>query len=767
MTGALALSAIPSRTRIEDKFSSPLVARAAVLSLYPNRIQAVVRPRGCRSWTTVGKFGRTEDADILKAIAGESDSILGLRWGQQTRFAVLDVDINSRYRSDLELAVLQQKLAAVGLTAKPYRSSESGGWHLYLFFDDWAPTNEVNQTLATWLRAIGYEIRNGVLEVYPSGMGLRLPLQAGFAWLDGKGEVIRQREQLTKDEALASFLLDLEENKRDWREAKNRIQAQLEAIDREKKQDALAHRKAIDTEGFDKLFNYRLIPEKYEEGRKYWQTGLTASGQRHDAILAVEHYLWHGDEAAGVPALPAEHNDEPRYRLILAWLEEHHNGFCNHINRGKWHKVQAQIKRAVKWRRPSGAVQVRTPYPMTERLMERLIALYKATGRVWSIEDLKKGNDGREEGARKKIREALQLLTDQGRRVTGRQLMRLTGCSYHTVKRHSDIWKISPMVALPRAAGDKNPFLDLLPPCPPALGAASSGPSSEKSFLNPPGSGDSGDLELDRDLSAQERGAPSEDLEQAASLCSAVAPPLPPQAAATFRFGAASAEQPSELAPIDLGCLLSRAFRQVAKARESDGKETAGSLASPPHTQPSTGSKHWLLKVSGTCGLNGFLPSSAEPPLGPLHLNPRELFSKGSGLVLLQEGGSSQAEAHSGVYSSQVPPFGIFRYRISHFHSGVNPPARDALQSGRYGTDQRQNGCIRVNSPFGYGLRGLIYSDVRGPPIWITAHTASFENDDTAFGAPYLELCSTNRRHRVACLRKVQHGHVRWCKRWM
>ena len=731
MTGAFALSTIPSRTRIEDKFSLPTVAES-FCSLYPNRVQAIVRPKDCRSWTTLSKHWPLSDETILNAIDGKESGIWGARWGEQTQFAVLDIDKDSKYRSDLvELANLQEKLAAVGLTATPYRSSESGGWHLYLFFDDWAPTNEVNQTLATWLRAIGYEIRNGVLEIYPSGMGLRLPLQAGFAWLDGKGEVIRQREQLTKDEALASFLFDLEENKRDWSEAKNRIQAQLEAIDREKKQDALAHRKAIDTEGFDKLFNYRLIPEKYEEGRKYWQTGLTASGQRHDAILAVEHYLWHGDEAAGVPALPAEHNDEPRYRLILAWLEEHHNGFCNHINRGKWHKVQAQIKRAVKWRRPSGAVQERIPYPMTERLMERLIALYKATGRVWSVEDLKKGNDGREEGARKKIREALQLLTDQGRRLTGRQLMRLTGCSYHTVKRHSDIWKISPVVALPRAAGDKNPFLDLLPPCPPALGAA----GSEKSFLNPPGSGDSGDLEVDRDLSVQERGAPSEDLEQAASLCSAVASPIPPQAAATLRFGAASAEQPCELAPIDLGCLLSRAFRQVAKARESDGKETAGSLASPPHTQPSTGSKHWLLWVSGTCGLNGFLPSSAEPLLGPPHLNPREIFSKGSGLVMLQEGGSSRAEAHSGVYGPLVQPYGIFRYEGLDFHSGVQVSSNDAFQSRRYENDQRPTQCIRANSPRRCRLWILVYSDVRGPPIGKFACNACLKNNGTICGA--------------------------------
>lgn len=726
MTGALALSAIPCRTRIEDKFSPPIVAVSLFLSLYPNRIQAILRPRGCRSWTTLSKHWPLSDETILKAIDGQESGIWGARWGEQTCFAVLDIDKDSKYRSNLELAKLQEKLTAVGLTATPYKSSESGGWHLYLFFDDWANSEDVRRYLADWLRAHGYEIRNGILEIYPSGMGLRLPLQRGFAWLDDKGETIRRREDLTKDEALASFLSDLERNKRNWSEAKNRIQAQLEAIDRAKMSDALAHQKAIDTEGFDKLFNYRLIPEKYEEGRKYWQTGLTASGQRHDAILAVEHYLWHGDEAAGVPALPAEHNDEPRYRLILAWLEENHNGFCNHINRGRRHKVQAQIKRAVKWRRPSGAPQVRTPYSMTERLMERLIALYKATGRVWTVENLKKGNDGREEEARKKIRDALQLLEAQGRRVTGRQLMRLTGCSYHTIKRHSDIWKISRAVLLPRAAGDKNPFLDPMVPVPgaPVLRSTLPGPEKEKKeFLDPPCSRDSRDLYVEPTIS---NSAEHESLGviEMSGACSPV---------------------------------LNGRWRRRGKAT---GRRHRESLASPPRTQPSTGSKHRLLRVSGTCGLNGFLPSSAEPPLGPPHLNPRELFSKGSGLVMLQEGGSSQAEAHSGVCSAIREPFGIFRYGFFNSEGVVNVSTGDAFRSCRYGNDQRRSRCIRVNSPVRDHLRLLIYSDVRGPPNWINAQTASFINNGTICGATCPMSCNRNRRHQLACLRNVRHGHV-------
>lgn len=118
------------------------------MSLYPNRIQAILRPRGCRSWTTLSRHWPLSDETILKAIDGQEAGIWGARWGEQTLFAVLDIDKESKYRSDLELAKLQDKLFAVGLTATPYRSSESGGWHLYVFFDDWANSEEVRRYLA-------------------------------------------------------------------------------------------------------------------------------------------------------------------------------------------------------------------------------------------------------------------------------------------------------------------------------------------------------------------------------------------------------------------------------------------------------------------------------------------------------------------------------------------------------------------------------------------------------------------------------------------
>lgn len=493
MTGVSALAAISSGEAPQNKFCS----------LYPNRVQAILRPLGCKNWTTISKHWPLPDETILAAVAGTEPSIYGLRWSHHTRFAVLDVDAGSKYHDAQELKKLVDILAGVSLRATVYQSSESGGWHVYLFLAQWETSNEVQETLRAWLTANGYEIRGGQLEIFPSGNGLRLPLQPGFAWLDDTGTVLDRRENLTSDEAISRFLDDLEGKPNNWPEIKMHIESRLEQFDRQRRENAQAHEEAVRNEGFDELFNYRLIRENYEKGRQYWKDGLTQTGQRHDAILCVEHYLWHGDSsAAGVPALPGEWNDETRYRLISAWIEAKHNGFCNHINRAKWQKVDAQIRRAVKWRRPSGAVQVRTPYPLTERSIERLIALSKSTGRTWSMDDLKKGNDGREEEARKKIREAVHLLTAQARRVTLRQLMRLTGCCNKTIKRHLDIWSISPVVSLPSVGGDKNPVLDLIAPCPLVLVANGSG--SEKKVLDVLVSADSGDLDSVQDSGSEE-----------------------------------------------------------------------------------------------------------------------------------------------------------------------------------------------------------------------------------------------------------------------
>ena len=604
MTGVLTLSAIPSGIGTKNKFSSqsPNSVAADFLSLFPNRIQAILRPHRCKNWTTVSKHWPIPDETILSAVAGKEASIWGLRWGKQTRFSVFDVDQGSKYHSALELQKLRAKLAAVELRAKTYRSSESDGWHVYLFWEDWVDSNDLQETLKAWLCSQGYEIRNGTLEIFPSGNGLRLPLQPGFAWLDDNGEVITERKELTVEAAISRFLCDLEKNANNWDNSKKLIKAQLEVIDRANSGSVQARAERLEIAGFDGLFNYRLIPEKYEEGRSAWREGLTRKGQRHDAILGIEHYLWHGDKAAGVPALPGNWNDEQRYRLILAWLQKNHNGLCNHINRGNWRKVEAQIRRAVKWLRPSGGVQVRTPYLLTERSIERLIGLSKSTGRTWTPEDFKKGNELREQEARQKISEVTQLFIARGQLLTASGLATASGCSRNTVKRHSDIWKLLPVVPLATWSGELNPFLDLNLKGGGAAAPPQWCPDGLEPVLKVTGSGDTS------------RG------DQATLALALTNSPL--------------LEGRDEFVPaVALAKLSEKIFigrlTPCAETLGGDGEQLNGKRHMrllPPSHPPSlatgsiAGALTCRLERLGTCGINGILPSFAKPALGPLHL---------------------------------------------------------------------------------------------------------------------------------------------------
>ncbi len=417
--------------------------RQDFLSLYPSRAQHIYKTPNDKNWK-VSRF-RLASGLIDAAISTESDFFYGAFWGSETAFAVLDIDKNSKYHNVQELQELRRKLTIVGLSETClYQSSNSKGWHLYLPFSGFVQSKPLERTLKAWLKLIGYEITCGQLEVFPSGNGLRLPLQRGFAWLDSKGEVLIRREQIPLGDALSRFLKDIRENANNWETVKTRIESELEAA----ADFAVAgaggiagnHENAVSTEGFDSLFAHRVIQRNYNLGRQYWHEGLKEKNQRHDAIMCVEHYLWHGDPVAGLPALPGRFNDKTRFRLLRTWLEEKHNGYSWLVTAGNWHAVEADIERACTWRGDNSAHE-HEPYPCTERAQDVLIAKTKQTGRVWTMDDLKKGNDRRERSARSKIRRVVRQLQAAGQQLTRNGIAKKSGCSPNTVSKHQDLWK--------------------------------------------------------------------------------------------------------------------------------------------------------------------------------------------------------------------------------------------------------------------------------------------------------------------------------------
>ena len=130
-------------------------------------------------------------------------------------------------------------------------------------------------------------------------------------------------------------------------------------------------------------------------------------------------------------------------------MEQKHNGFCRHINNGEWKEVDAQIRRACLWRNEN--LKEQQPYPLTERAIETLIDRSKATGRLWSMEDLKRGNQRREVIARSKIKQAVAEMIRSGQQITRNGLAARSGCSPNTVSKHRDLWFL-----LATGSGDLN-----------------------------------------------------------------------------------------------------------------------------------------------------------------------------------------------------------------------------------------------------------------------------------------------------------------------
>jgi len=436
----------PEKPELAKIFNSSLLTPEAVarvfLSLYSHRQAFIWKAIGDENWRK--STSQLRDHQIMGVISDSGRGLFrGCYFGELTRFAVLDVDQRSKYHNPAELNELTGKLAAVGLTATPYQSSDSGGWHLYLFLDDWADSEEVSQTLRKWLKLEGYEIKGGVLEVFPSGCALRLPLQPGFAWLDSEGKVICRREEINETEAVASFLTDLESNGCSWASAKSRIDSRIEAHRGAGAGSAPEHKKALDLEGFEGLWSDGRNQERIEEARYYLDNGLQQNGQRHDAIYAIEHLLWYGDPDRGIPKMAGTQNDRKREQFLREWLEANHNGKCRHVNRGAWRLLEGHIRRACEWRPPDYQPGFeRTPYAITERSTEAMVGLTKKTGHLWTPEDLARANQKREKEARARIREAAIWIVENGASRTISEIARIAQASRDTVKKHIDLLEI-------------------------------------------------------------------------------------------------------------------------------------------------------------------------------------------------------------------------------------------------------------------------------------------------------------------------------------
>ncbi|MFG6105692.1 hypothetical protein U2F10_25830 [Leptothoe sp. EHU-05/26/07-4] len=122
----------------------------------------------------------------------DSAIIIGVRFGNQTNYAMIDIDAGSNSHTPDGLKAIQDALEMIGLVRSVLvRSSWSGGWHLYFPLPEYVPSFALACSLKHTLEAQGIAIKAGQCEIFPNIKpyarpweiteynGHRLPLQPG------------------------------------------------------------------------------------------------------------------------------------------------------------------------------------------------------------------------------------------------------------------------------------------------------------------------------------------------------------------------------------------------------------------------------------------------------------------------------------------------------------------------------------------------------------------------------------------------------------
>lgn len=415
-----------------------------------HRYQYIYRPHESGSWLSAKEDWRLTDTEILKAIAGVHPKyLLGFRFGKQTRFAVLDIDAQSSYHNLRSFNKLKRVLRDAGITqVVPFRSSHSNGWHLYIFFDELVNSLHLKRSLVDLLTYTGFRIKAGTLEIFPNvshssaGMGLRLPLQQGFAFLNEKTlEPDTERWELSATKALDYFLdatnscsntrLQFQQlqkyaahcaeklDKITALRAQVRTPSNVVALPTSRQSTPGEHTK--DVAAIFSVLPPGIRVDEWFRGRTYHALGLTGPSQRADAIYCLSHYLFYGDPSCSLPALGYGY-ETARELAIKQILELRHNGFSKDLNKGDADAF-SQIERAANWIPPQRRTQDPKRYTAAQPIS-------------WVRE-----NANRKIDARKRIQNALDELKSHARSFTTVELEQLAQCSRQTLYKHSDIWR--------------------------------------------------------------------------------------------------------------------------------------------------------------------------------------------------------------------------------------------------------------------------------------------------------------------------------------
>ncbi len=431
----------------------PSQAKEAIemfLSLF-HRYGYIYRPYGSGGWVSANEEWKLTDSEILKAIAGVHPKyFLGCRAGKASKFAVIDIDKGSKYHNLAGIKKLCSVLEKAGIQeTNLYQSSESGGWHLYIFFDAPVSSKDLRNQLFQLFRMHDFEITKGTLEIFPHpgektlGQGLRLPLQRGFAWINQNSLAVRdERDELSPYETLSMFVQDMTCSVNPYRSF-HQLKAHVEKMACSKE---VLMARTVSAPKLAEVIPIRPI-EKYNcpeesilivrdvfrklppgihsdiwvKGRDFYSDGLTGPSKRAEAIHSLSHYLFYGDPERLISPLGYGYEDERKW-VIEEILKTRHHGQSQDISAGRSDSFK-QIERASAWVPPH----------------KRGKSLVKYEAKIpasWA-----RNNSNRATLARRKIQAAVEDFQEAEQTFSVRDLALKSGVSHQTLYKHQELWK--------------------------------------------------------------------------------------------------------------------------------------------------------------------------------------------------------------------------------------------------------------------------------------------------------------------------------------
>ena len=166
------------------------------------RIFGVYRWKSLEAPNTANTTWRTLPYQIRPRVLWQNwkdpTKLVGVRFGHQTTYGLIDIDRMSPYLNPNAIADIQSALETIGITRTILvRSSFSNGIHLYFPLEKTVPTFDLAVAVEQCLKAQEFTLAGGILEIFPNAKtygveikveynGHRLPLQpcSGSCLLD-------------------------------------------------------------------------------------------------------------------------------------------------------------------------------------------------------------------------------------------------------------------------------------------------------------------------------------------------------------------------------------------------------------------------------------------------------------------------------------------------------------------------------------------------------------------------------------------------------